>query len=244
MLMRFYLVALLTLLATSCIPIQSAIVPEEVDVEDIHMSEEEDELLGNTGAWSEERAEVLDEAIARATQISADTAFLAIVRESASENEIVWTARNLSHLPDSAHANPTEWILSRFSQAGHFRVSEIGVGNWTFSRTLRKTTRAKTVACPLRKQLCTTFRTRFHPRIVRRKALNALANTVIHERIHAFGQVHVSQKRSLNKCEAPSVMGDIAESLLEFREQNRPIQPRQTLCPPLEKRLRARGIVR
>jgi hypothetical protein len=244
MLIRFSLLTLLSLLTTSCIPISSAIVREEVDVEDVQMSEEEDELLGNTGAWSEERAAILDEAISRATQLTSDTVFLTIVRESASANEIVWTARNLSHLPDSAHASPTDWILSRFSQAGHFRVPEIRVGDWTFSRTLRKTTRAKTVACPLRKQLCTTFRTRFHPRIVSSNALNSLANTVIHERIHAFGQVHVSQKRSQNYCEAPSVIGDIGESLLEFREQNRPIQPRQRLCPPLEARLRARGIVR
>lgn len=242
--LRSVCAAVVALLAVACVPLRRAVVSEDADVDDVEMSEEEDALIGDAGPWSAGQLAVLNAAIARATQIASDTAFLAIVRESAAANEIVWTPRNLSHLPDSVHDQATEWTLRRFAEAGHFRTSEIGVGDWTFDRRLKRTTRARTVACPLRKQVCTSFRTRFHPKIVDARAVNALANTVVHERIHAFGQVHVSQRRRFNYCEAPSVIGDIGESLLAHRDRNAPVRPRQKLCPPLEKRLRARGIVR
>ncbi|HEY0038723.1 MAG TPA: hypothetical protein VGB66_18630 [Longimicrobium sp.] len=239
--MRFALL-FVVLATTSCATAMQGVRPG--GAEDLPLTEAEDRALGEARAWSTAELAILDSAIARAERIAADTAFLQIVRESAVANEIVWRKKNLTNLPDTVHRRATEWILQRFREAGHFRTTEIRAGEWEFDPAKKKSTRAMTPACLRSRQPCTTFSTRFHPAIVRSDALNALANTVIHERIHAFGQRHISQKRRRNRCEAPSVIGDVAESLLAWRDQGQPIEPRQTLCRTLAARLRARGIVR
>lgn len=192
--------------------------------------------------WTTSEISILNEARALAVDITSDREFQEIVLAAADANEIAWPTGTLRNIPVAERGRPTRWVIDRLDEVGHFPISEILVGNLTWTR--RKKIRAKTVACLLVNQLCTRFTTRFNPRIVRSDRLIALANTFIHERIHAIGQRHVSQDRTLNLCEAPSVIGDIAESLLARRELGRPITPRQRLCRAINDRLRALDIVR
>lgn len=198
------------------------------------------EINAQQRKWKTSQINILNQARTLAVNITSDREFQEIVLASADANEIAWPTATLKNIPVAEREHPTRWVLDRLDEVGHFPISEILVGGWS----PQSQTRAKTFPCLLRNQLCTNFTTRFLPRIVRSNALIALANTFIHERIHAIGQVHVSKERKRNLCEAPSVIGDIAESLLANRELGRPIRPRQRLCPAINVRLRALNIVR
>jgi hypothetical protein len=65
-----------------------------------------------------------------------------------------------------------------------------------------------------------------------------LLNTLIHERVHSFCQIHISeQTRNANQCDASYIAGDLAEALilhkmgLTEREMDKPI------CPALLKKM-------
>lgn len=236
-----YVILLLVASITAAGTVQAQQRPGEV--QDITLTEKEANALAPTRAWTQDESSILNDARARALNITSDSQFREIVLAAADANEISWPRDTMKNLPREARRSPTRWVLNRLTQVGHFPISEIQVGGWVFDPP-RRAKRAGTLVCLLRRQPCTTFRTWFHPDIVRRDSLIPLVNTFVHERIHAIGQEHVSQERRRNRCEAPSIIGDIAESLLERRALGQPIRPRQRLCPSLNTRLQALDIVR
>ena len=136
---------------------------------------------------------------------------------------------------------PVAWLLGRFETEGNYRVTDVHVGT-SFSYP---PTTAVTTACVPFSNTC-ALQTHVSPVWVTRTTgmSNALANTLVHERVHSYGQMHGwSQKSGPNRCDAAYVMGDLAESLLRRREEGAPIVPRGALCRSLRRRLVERGIV-
>ena len=183
---------------------------------------------------------LLMDAIAWAEIVTADTSFRAIVREMEAAGEIAWGWKRRRLLPSGARQAPTAWLVDRFTTEGHYALEEIGVSQASYPPTT-----AVTTACNPLDPTC-ALETDISPRYVTSTAAipGALANTLVHERVHSFGQQHGwSQKRGPNKCDAAYVMGDLAESLLRHRTDGAPIIPRETLCRSLQRRLTARRIV-
>ncbi|HEU0299886.1 MAG TPA: hypothetical protein VFR37_10535 [Longimicrobium sp.] len=222
---------------------------EEVDADHVTLIDAPEGAAAAAAAADDSRGEEFDarqtglitDAVRRANSITSDTTFVAVLREMEIAREIDWGRRRRRLIPRSAQSAPTAWLVGRFATEGNYRVSDVGVGT-TFSYP---PTTAVTTACIPFSTTCALV-THVSPAWVTRTSqmINALANTLVHERVHSYGQMHgLSQKRGPNMCDAAYVIGDLAESLLRRRDEGAPIVPRQVLCRKLRRRLVARGVV-
>jgi hypothetical protein len=191
-------------------------------------------------SFTPEQIALLAEAVVRANSMTSDTTFVAVLTEMERAQEIDWGRRKRRLLPRTALASPTRWLLDRFATEGNYRVTDIGVGDFTFPPTT-----AMTTACIPFNPTC-ALQTTLAPGYVTVDAtINALANTLVHERVHSFGQAHGRrQTRRANLCDAAYIMGDLAEVLLARRDEGAPVKPRQALCGKLHRRLLARRVVK
>lgn len=183
---------------------------------------------------------LITRAVSLANSITADTAFAAVLREMEAAREIDWGRRKRRLLPRESKRAPTGWVVGRFAAEGNYGLRDVGAGTFSYPPTTAMTKACVpfSTSCPLRTRLAPGYVAYTGQRI------NALANTLVHERVHSFGQIHGRrQTRGANLCDAAYVMGDLAESLLEHRAQGAPIAPRQVLCRALHRRLAARRIV-
>lgn len=65
------------------------------------------------------------------------------------------------------------------------------------------------------------------------------ANNLVHERVHAYGQVHVGRYSEPNKCDLAYVAGNLAEAILRSTASGGPLPADSKLCPALTAELRA-----
>lgn len=189
-------------------------------------------------AWTPEQAARVSRAIQRADSIVTDPVYVSILRDLEARRRISWPGRTRSLLPSTADARPTSWMLDRFAREGNYGMDDIGGRNFPDPRTTASTAPCVPfqAGCKLETDLGITY--------VDSATVEEIANTLIHERVHSFGQEHAwGQQRRFNLCDAPYVMGDLAEMLLLHRDTGQPVAPRQKLCRALHKRLRADGIV-
>lgn len=196
--------------------------------------------------FTAEQTALLRRALPAADSIVADPVFRAVARQMEEEEQIHWTEDKLELIPDGARSRPTAWLLARFEKEGGHRLEELSPERYGGTEIT-----AVTRPCGPYDPVCRPI-TRVNVEILRadsgvdpERTVHALANTLVHERVHAFGQKHGrSQARAPNRCDAAYVLGDIAETLLRHRAEGAPVVPRQTLCLGLQHRLRARGVVR
>jgi hypothetical protein len=197
-------------------------------------------VSGSEADFTPSQRALLAEAIAQANRITSDTAFLTILREMEVSGEIEWGRKRRRLLPRAARRAPIAWLLNRFEAEGNYGSDDIGVSEVSYPPTT-----AVTTACIPFSPSCALI-TEISPSYVTATTTmkNALANTLVHERVHSFGQQHGwSQARGPNMCDAAYVVGDLAESLLRSRDEGTSIVPRQALCGKLHRRLVARRIV-
>lgn len=78
----------------------------------------------------------------------------------------------------------------------------------------------------------------------------SIANTLVHERMHAYCYVHVAQYRDRAYCDPSYVVGDLAEVVLRYRHALgssgpvavRPVAHVNALCPSLCRALAREGV--
>lgn len=191
--------------------------------------------------FTPEQADLLRRAIATADSIVTDPVFRSVARGMEEWGSVDWRENRGKLLPEEAVPGRTQWLLARFGKEGNYRMEDV------HPRRARGTgTTAWTRACRPSSPTC-RLETDVNLNVVyvdSGRTIYALANTLIHERVHSFGQVHgASQYRADNVCDVAYVLGDMAEALLRHRAERAPIRPREDLCPALHERLEARGIV-
>jgi hypothetical protein len=203
--------------------------------------------LSENRSWSANA--ILQQAIDTATRIVVDTTFVAVLHEMEEAGEYSWRAGRVSdsllyRYPPDARAKPVSWLLARLVLYGQFDTARISLRTTIeINGKPSPSTRAATYPCSYRQSACPATRgTTLRRDIVAESSLVPLTNTLLHERMHAFGHVHWKGNRPTGLCEAPYVMGDLAELILFYRQDGRATRPRQTPCPALQRRLRSRGI--
>lgn len=193
------------------------------------------------GQFTAAQLSLITAALVRADSVTADSQFQSTLLQMATEGELQWTEKNFRLIPDSVRSSATQWILHRFSAEGNYRLLDV------FAKRKRSSTTAWTTACIPYNPECslqTALNTRY-VYVAPDRTIYAITNTLVHERVHSFGQEHgESQYRWDNVCDAAYILGDLAEAILRRRAEGTPIEPRERLCPALETRLRTLGIVR
>lgn len=164
--------------------------------------------------------------------VIADPLFREVFMELDQAGAVIWEAESLtvSAAGDaSRHPSPTRWLLDRYADRGGFALGVVS--------TWRKwnpwsSTNAATV--PGRDA------TRLNSWNLGPDG-QAIAPTLIHERVHSFGQVHAhGQYKQPNQCDAAYIAGDLAEALLA-RSSARPVTEPH-VCPALCEALRRRNL--
>ncbi|MFL5538207.1 MAG: hypothetical protein ACJ8J0_04410 [Longimicrobiaceae bacterium] len=186
----------------------------------------------------------IERALVTADSIVADTTFRRLLTELDADGKIDWRARQDTNLPDDAGRGRAAWFLARFATDGNFPVNRINA-----RRTNSDVTTAWTAPCVVDTRRCrleTDLNPYFLDQWVREGNPFALVNTLVHERVHAFGEVHgYGQTRPPNACDLAYVAGDLAMYLLKSRAAAAAVDPgRETLCPELVTRLRMLGALR
>lgn len=191
--------------------------------------------------FTAEQAALLRGALSAADSIVADPVFRSVARRLEERGSIDWQENRGRLLPEEAVPRRTQWLLARFENEGNYRMEEL------YPRRARDTvTTAWTTPCRPSDREC-AYETDVNLNVVYvgpARTLYALTNTLVHERVHSFGQMHGrSQYRAPNVCDVSYVLGDLAEALLRHRAEGTAIRPREELCPALQERLEELGVV-
>jgi hypothetical protein len=180
----------------------------------------------------------VSQAVQRTNVIVTDSTFVAVMRDLEANRRISWRGKSLELLPRDARALPASWLLARFAREGNYTMAQIGARNFPDPLTT-----ASTAPCDPADTAC-ALETDLGIQYVEEATVDAIANTLVHERVHSFGQKHArGQSRKRNLCDASYIMGDLAEALLRYRDTGAAVTPREDLCPALHDRLERDGIV-
>lgn len=170
-------------------------------------------------------------------QALADPRFSEIVREADNRRRAAGARGLIVNLAQCspwqslrAEQPALEWLLDQFKRQGGYLREDIGFyrPKWRFSRAVART------SAP-----CATA-VEFNEYKLADPA--AIANTLVHERVHRFGHGHMrNNKRPDNACDAAYVAGDAAEALLvhKGRITDYRFEP---MCKSLCEALAGRGI--
>lgn len=155
--------------------------------------------------------------------------FKKILLELEASNDIDWSEGRTNFIKEnlSDYQSNTHWLIEKYETKGVY--DENSVFLWRKFNPWSSTT-AVTTQC--------VEKTKLNKWKLKRDKYSIL-NTLIHERVHSFCQVHPNgkQTREANVCDASYVAGDLAEVLIlkkmgiKEREMNKPI------CPALKKKI-------
>lgn len=188
-------------------------------------------LLSACSFTTREHALVSD-AHAIGTRTVGDPLFREIVLELSSAGGIDWSGERARHFPAEARVAPDEWLLEQFAAHGLFHVDSIRP--WAKLLPPWSHTKATSYACGPTVKL----------NVLRlRRSEYSVANTLVHERVHSFCQIHPeSQERPPNVCDAAYVYGELAEIIARYRSGEETVTPTEEPCPSLCAALLRRGI--
>jgi hypothetical protein len=194
-------------------------------------------------SFSLEELMLLQRAIARADSVVSDSTYRRLLTQMGSSQDIKWERGHLRLVPVEGRHDPAEWFLARFLREGNFTLAEIHpVEPDSVHATVAWTSACAPSVCALETYL--------NPWVIRSWEGEGypygLTNTLIHERIHAFGLEHAhGQKRWPNACDFAYVAGDVAEVMLRSRAAGAavPEDADEPLCPAVRRRLVTAGLI-
>ncbi|QTD38108.1 hypothetical protein JL193_02035 [Polaribacter batillariae] len=155
--------------------------------------------------------------------------FKKILLELEVTNDIDWSEGRTSFIKEDLndYQSNTHWLIDKYETKGGYDKNAVFL--WRKFNPWSSTT-AVTTKC--------VEKTKLNKWKLKRDKYSIL-NTLIHERVHSFCQVHPNgkQTRVANVCDASYVAGDLAEILIlnkmgvKERKMNKPI------CPALKKKI-------
>lgn len=148
---------------------------------------------------------VVDQAVRLQAIVLDDPKFSAVLRDLEARGAITWTDTLIPSAQAQArtHSTPVDWLVARYREAGGFQRADIRL--WRKLNPWSSTTASTAAGSP---------RTRLNIWRLNRPA-DSVAATLIHERVHSFGQVHAhGQTKPPNRCDAANIAGDLTESIL------------------------------
>ena len=161
--------------------------------------------LSGCAHFSDSQSALVSDAIKLQNEAIASPEFAEILASLDRTNKIKWEEPLIAsaNLEATSFPSKTAWLISKFANPGLFQTAD--VRPWRKWNPFSSTTATTTPGQPY---------TRLN--LWRLKRTNiSVANTLIHERVHSFGQKHANgQSKPGNECDAAYVAGDLAESLL------------------------------
>ena len=196
-------------------------------------------------SFSETQRAQVEDARSLVSRVVEDPRFEAVLLDMGANDEIEWEGRLASGLTERP-ADLTRWLVDRYKEAGAPQTENIRPyvpyrGLWPLSKT-----RAAAGYGSDEIKLNVVYLERPTSRIVRDPI--SIANTLVHESAHTFGQIHRgSQRADANACDAAYVAGALAEALLRSDAAGGAIMEKEIsspVCASLAARLQARGVLR
>lgn len=169
--------------------------------------------------------ETVNKAINLQQTIINDPLFEKILTELETSGQIDWSEGRTDYIREklTSYKSNTDWLLSEYKNKGGFNKDSVFL--WRKFNPLSSTT-AVTSQC--------IEKTKLNKWNLNRNEYSIL-NTLIHERVHSFCQVHPKgkQTREANKCDASYVAGDLAEILISHRMGIKEKVMDKPICPAL-----------
>lgn len=190
------------------------------------------------------------EQIARAITLAdaaiGDPLFAQVLVSMQTAGEIDWENR-ARKIPAEYRSDPTGWIVSRFAVEGNFNSDRVEIWRMkTWSGGTNTVTVGATYPCVTDSPGCplaTATNVYFVDRWARIGDEYSFANNLVHERVHAFGQIHDGQYSYPNRCDLAYVAGNLAEAVLRYRVTKTALPHDDSLCEALVQRLEAVDIM-
>ena len=195
--------------------------------------------------FSETQRAQIDDARSLMSRAVDDSRFEAVLLAMGANDEIEWEGRLASGLAERPE-DPTRWLVDRYESTDAPETENIRpyvpyLGFWPLSKT-----RAAAGYGSDEIKLNVVYLERPTSRIVRDPI--SIANTLVHESAHTFGQIHGdSQEAGVNACDAAYVAGALAEALLRSDAAGGAIMENEIsspVCASLAAQLQARGVLR
>lgn len=231
--------------ATAPSPSPSPPVPADSAARDLVLDRAEFLSERQTAEFTATQREQIRLALARADSAVSDPRFGDILEMMESARQISWSFGRGGLLPREASGNRTAWLVARFRKNGNFRADQLHARDLDEPNTV---TTAWTSPCVDDTPDCpgSDLNPGFLDKWAREGDTFALTNTVVHERVHSFGQRHswLSQTTGANKCDLAYVAGDLAEVLMRSRAAGGAIPDDTSLCRALRRQLANRGLTR
>ncbi|MFC7443696.1 hypothetical protein C7H62_0237 [Mesoflavibacter sp. HG96] len=179
--------------------------------------------------------ETVKKAINLQDEVIKNPLFKKIILELEATNDIDWSEGRTNFIKEdiAEYKSYTHWLIEKYESKGVY--DENSVFLWRKFNPFSSTT-AVTTQC--------VETTKLNKWKLKRDEYSIL-NTLIHERVHSFCQVHPNgkQTRDANVCDASYVAGDLAEILvlnqmgIKERVMNKPI------CPALKKKVEEYNLI-
>lgn len=202
-------------------------------------------ILPGCVTFSETQRAQIDDARSLMSRAVDDPRFEAVLLAMGANGEIEWEGRLASGLTERPD-DPTRWLLDRYAEADAPETEDIRPYVPYLGFGALSSTKASAGYGSRRIRLNVVYLERPTARIVRDPI--SIANTLVHESAHTFGQTHGgSQRADVNACDAAYVAGALAEALLRSDAAGGAIgedEVSSPVCTRLAARLRARGVLR
>jgi hypothetical protein len=180
--------------------------------------------LSSCARFSQNQSATVESAIGLQSEVLIVSDFWEILANLENQGAIKWDAPLIpaAESESLAFPNRTAWLIAKFKAEGPFQRSQIKP--WRKWNPFSSTTASTAAGTP---------RTRLNLWRLDRTSIS-IANTLFHERVHGFGQVHAhGQTKNGNQCDAAYVVGDLAEYLLVERGQIAGSEGKVTACAAL-----------
>lgn len=226
-------------------------LPDTVDINDNtdHTEEPADKPVTKSSAEPGAAPEALNERWPQPTAFSAiqlitlqrawdmanasvhDSLFKKILLQMSAAKEIEWGPKRVTSIPASQRANPGAFIISEFDKRGLLALNRFQAMLYSPGSP----TTGSTLPCDSTINVNVNKLTR---------SLADIAGTMVHERVHSFCQKHNNNKRKNNICDMAYISGSLSIAIHYYRANGSvPVRATESLCPALDKRLRAMGII-
>jgi hypothetical protein len=153
----------------------------------------------------------------------------------ASQGQIDWkapgTTRRYSLLPREQWGRSSAYILEQFAQRGLNKIGDFQAYKWPQGSTVTGES-----ACKAKPKV--------NVNLIMARAVESIAGTIVHERIHTFCQRHTCNCPENNQCDMAYQSGSLVRVITLYRANNsKPVSLRRyKMCKALRNELKAQQI--
>jgi hypothetical protein len=173
----------------------------------------------------------IDSALVAARAASTDTLFVALLRHMDERGELHWGRLRFRNVPKANRDSAATYFLARYARHAQFKRDSILPYEWppdvmTMASTIPSTGWTKLNVTKLNRSVA------------------SIAGTLVHERGHDLGQIHIDNTAVNNRCDFAYVAGDLVAAIHRYRaagSKTVAVSP-DPECPHLVSHLRARQI--